>query len=191
MATVVNDPTVPSTTQPSPEPQSDPIKNPAATPTSSPDGVQYQAATYTGTGDNVKVKGTAGADRISTKDLLADSDHVITTGAGNDVFIFRQDDATNPALRNALVDLGAGDNDQIVLANMMSDYQITFRNNGSIKFEYIGDDTTDNAAITFTGAEMVTFRNIDHNAGSPDVYYKAESYTIAELAAIYGVPVLA
>ena len=192
MATVVNDPSAPSTAQPTPTPSGTPIKNPAATPTSSPDGVQYKAATYTGTGDNVKVKGTADADRISTKDLLADSDHVIATGAGNDVFIYRQDDATNSALRNAVVDLGAGDGDQIVFANLLSDYQITFRDNGSIKFEYIGDGTTDNAAITFQGAELFTFRNIDHQYdGTPDVYYKAQTFTLAELKAIYDIPVMA
>lgn len=186
MAVVVNEP---GSDTPVPAPAGVPIPRPAATPTSSPDGDQYVPATYTGTGDNVKVKGTAGNDRISTKDLLADSDHVIATGAGNDVFIFRQDDATNVNLRNAVVDLGSGDKDQVVLANLLSDYQVTFRDNGSIKFEYIGDGSAeDNAAITFQGAELFTFRNIDHNFdGSADVYYEAQTYTLAELKAAYGV----
>ena len=184
MAVVVNEP---GSNSPPPAPAGAPIARPAATPTSSPDGVKYVAATYTGTDDNVKVKGTAGNDRISTKDLIADSDHVIATGAGDDVFIYRQDDATNPLLRNAVVDLGSGDKDQIVFANLLSDYQVTFRDNGSVKFEYIGAGDGDNAAITFQGAELFTFRNIDHNYdGSPDVYYKAETYTLAQLKAAYG-----
>jgi hypothetical protein len=186
MAVVANQP---GSETPPPEPAGQPIKNPAATPTSSPDGTKYVLPTVVRNGDDVKVKGSVDNDRVSTKDLLLDSDHVIATGAGDDVFIFRQDDATNPALRNAVVDLGAGSADQIVLANTLQDYQVTFRDNGSIKFEYIGDGTHDNAAITFQGAEIFTFRNISHDAdpSTPDVYYAAQSYTLAELKAAYGV----
>lgn len=178
MATVYNDPSSPNS-GPAPTTNSAEVKRADATPTSNAD-VTYSPATYkTSASGDTKVSGTSGADRVSTKDLLADSDHVIKLGDGNDVFIFRQDDATNPALRNAVVDMGAGDKDQIVLANEISDYQITIRDNGSIKFEYVGSSGLDNAAITFQGAELFTFRNISDDGDGK--IYKSTTYTLAEL----------
>jgi hypothetical protein len=188
MAVVVNEPS-PNTPKP-PVTNVDSRARPEATPTSGNNGEKLNAPTVTGSGDNIKVKGSAEADRISTKDLLIDSDKVIGTGAGDDVFIFRQDDATNSSLRNAVVDMGAGDNDRVVLANEISDYQITFRENGSIKFEYVGNGGTNNAAITFTGAEHFTFRNIvDTPSADPDApkFYDAQTFTVSELAARFGV----
>jgi len=186
MATTVNDPQN-SNTAPAPKTLADEQNRPDATPTSNNAGVKYTAATYTtsASGDT-KVVGTAGDDRISTKDLIADTDHIIKLGAGNDVFIFRQDDSTRSDLRNAVVDLGAGDKDQIVLANEISDYQITFRDNGSIKFEYVGNlpDANTGAAITFQGAELFTFRNISDNGDGK--FYDSRTYTLDELKAEFG-----
>lgn len=187
MATTVNDPSNPKTggapVQNAPE-----QNRPDATPTSNNDGVKYTAATYkvSASGDT-KVTGTAGDDRVSTKDLIADSDKVIKLGAGDDVFIFRQDDSTNSSLRNAVVDLGEGSRDQIVLANEISDYQITFRDNGSIKFEYVGNLLTaanTGAAITFQGAELFTFRNISDNGDGK--FYDSRTYTLDQLRAEFG-----
>lgn len=185
MAIVVNDPTAPTSPGPVASSPPAPVANPAGTP------VSNDLVTYNQLQASAKVKGTAEADRLSTKELIADKDHVIATGDGNDVFIFRQDDATNPALRNAVVDMGGGDQDQIVMANQLSDYQITFRDNGSIKFEFIGDfesgGALDNAAITFQGAELFTFRNINYNVASGESpFYEAQTFTLEELMAQYG-----
>ncbi|WP_416357034.1 hypothetical protein ACLNGM_02435 [Aureimonas phyllosphaerae] len=181
MAVVVNDPSNPDTATPV---QSAPTQSrPDATPTSG-NGVTYKNATVVQNGDDVKVKGSAEADRVSTKDLLRDSDHVINLGAGDDVFIFRADDATNSKLRNAVVDMGTGSNDHVVLANEISDYQITFRENGSIKFEYVGNGQTDNAAITFNGAEQFTFRNISDDGMT---FRESQTFTYAELMKELGV----
>lgn len=183
MAVTVNQPGNPNP----PETNTDPVSNPAGVPTSQPGGTKYVLPTETRNGSDVKVNGSANNDSVTSKDLLRDTDHVIGTGKGDDVFYFFQSDNTNSKLRGAVVDLGAGDKDQVVLANQLSDYTVTFfDNNKIVVFEYTGDGGHNNAKITFSGAEIFTFRNIDDHTGQANA---AQTFTVDGLRAAYGLEV--
>ncbi|KQO91412.1 hypothetical protein ASF32_22665 [Methylobacterium sp. Leaf91] len=80
-----------------------------------------------------------------------------------------------------------GDNDQVYLANQISDYEFTLRSDGGIKIHYIG--TTDGAAVTFYGAESFTFRNIDPVTGDNNKTFSLDYAELRDLIdAADGVP---
>ncbi|WP_156467827.1 hypothetical protein [Methylobacterium sp. Leaf91] len=169
----------------------------------------YSFATSKGSGESVKVSGSSGNDVITISDLQKDSDQVINTGSGNDLFRWNGAegaragadtfDTNGNLLLKATEDVngivkfgdkqtdGLGDNDQVYLANQISDYEFTLRSDGGIKIHYIG--TTDGAAVTFYGAESFTFRNIDPVTGDNNKTFSLDYAELRDLIdAADGVP---
>lgn len=152
----------PSPVQPQPQELGDPIRNDDGAPAG---GFTFATATTNAAG-TTKVTGSSGNDRITFDDIYRDSDQVINTGAGDDIFSFRGDESKNPQEKvNAIIDFGAGGNDTVVLAFQASDYKFIYRSDG-IKIQYVGaDGLADGPAITFKNAETFIFRNIDSQTG--------------------------
>jgi|EndMetStandDraft_2_1072991.scaffolds.fasta_scaffold49955_1 hypothetical protein len=168
MPVTISDPTTPTTL----ETEAD------GTPTSHSVGEPLAKLTGLDTG---KVTGSAGRDRATLSDLAADKDQVIKLGEGDDFFIFGVGDDTGGNI-NGIVDMGVGGNDAVYLTHSVEDYIFTLRSDGSIKVQYVGDDTDfDGAAVTFKNADQFVFRNIDPSTG---VNYTTTSYSTAELTTL-------
>jgi hypothetical protein len=119
-----------------------------------------------------KVTGSAGNDRATLFDVQSDTDQVVKTGAGDDVFVFGPN--SEAVDLNGLVFMGDG-NDAVYLAHRVEDYIFTARPDGEgIKIQYIGDADGSGDAITFYQTENFFFRNVDPDTG---VNYTTTSYS--------------
>lgn len=124
-----------------------------------------------GVGTENKIKGTDGADKATIDTLYRDKDQVINLGAGNDIFVFQNNDEKyeiNGKKINGIVNMGEGENDQVWFTHQLSDYEFTLRPDGGIKVTYIGlaeDLGHKGASVTFYNADTFVFRNIDDHTG--------------------------
>lgn len=155
----------------SPEPGGQPVPNaasvdPRPSADSAPTGGFELNKSQTSTAGTTKIAGTDGNNAFSITDLQKDSDQIIATGAGNDIFRWNGAEGVKAGNGtrdvNGIIKFGAdaeqNTGDQVFLANQISDYEFSLRADGGIKIHYIG--STDGAAITFYGADEFTFRNI-------------------------------